>query len=121
MQGMTGSSPADLALTFRSLPRRRREALADPDPGGSRGVRPTTGGLRPDAPTPHAARLDALVGRAAALVRSVADPLAIADAIDAMPASAWTSELLDALRSIALELGSTLRDLAATRSVDDEA
>lgn len=93
---MTGASPGDLAVVFRSLPRRRREALGD---------------TPAEEAAPLLARLDALVASVAEVLDVAADPTAIADAIDARPADSWTDDDLDALRSEALHLGRVLREL----------
>jgi hypothetical protein len=105
MHTMTGSSPADLAVTFRSLPRRRREAMADAELSSTR---------------VHDSQLDASVARAATVLGCRQDASAVADAIDATPANAWTSELLDELRAIALQIGATLRSLADVADADSE-
>lgn len=94
---MTGSSPLDLAVMFRGLPRRQREAVAAAE--GSEGA----AGI--------VERIDSLVAAAASLVGSPADPLAVAEAIEAIPADQWSDEVLDALRGEALQLGRGLRDL----------
>lgn len=94
---MSDSSPDDLAIVFRSLPRRLREARGD---------------VGAEVVGDHLAAIDRLLARAGELVRSSADPSLVASAIEAVPADAWGSDL-DELRSIALELGKQLRAVAA--------
>ena len=95
---MSATTPADLAVTFRSLARRRREAIGDADPGALRSL---------------AAELDAHVAAAgAALGVTDASAEAIADAIDARPADRWDEATLETLRAEALAAGSALRRLA---------
>jgi hypothetical protein len=94
---MSDSSPADLAITFRSLTRRLREARGD---------------LGAGVVATQVAAIDRHLARAGHLVRSTSDPAAIADAIEAVPADGWGDELSE-LRTIALELGRELRAVAA--------
>jgi hypothetical protein len=94
---MSDSSPDDLAITFRSLTRRLREARGDVSHG---------------VVAPQVAAIDRHLARAAHLVRSTTDPASIADAILAMPADGWGEELAE-LRTLALELGRELRAVAA--------
>lgn len=100
---MSGASPSDLAVVFRALPRRRREALGDTPPEEAAAL---------------LSRLDALVGSVAEVLDVAADPMAIADAIEARPADSWTDDDLDALRSEALHIGRVLRDLEALAPED---
>ena len=93
---MTSASPADLVVTFRSLPRRLREAQADTPAENTSGP---------------AAGLHLLLGESGRLVGANADPVAIADAIDAVPADEWDDATLDRLRQIGLELGRLLRQI----------
>ena len=76
---MSSSSPSDLAVTLRSVPRRLREALGDAPPGGATAI---------------TAELNEQIGIAAGLMHSPAEPDAIADAIDAVPAEEWDEEKL---------------------------
>ncbi|MCB1001017.1 MAG: hypothetical protein R2713_14415 [Ilumatobacteraceae bacterium] len=95
---MSDSSPADLAITFRSLARRLRESRGD---------------LADASIGQPLATIDRHLARAAALVHSgSADPGLIASAIEAVPANGWGAEL-DELRSIALDLGRQLRSIEA--------
>lgn len=96
---MSNSSPADLAVTFRSIPRRLREAYGDDTP------RPGT-----DVATQLAA--------AARLLGTTADPEAIARAIESVKADQWDPGTLDGLRQVGLEVGAELRRIAAEH--DDE-
>ena len=100
---MSSSSPSDLSVTFRSIPRRLREALGDTPPE-------TTSGI--------AAELNEQIGIAAGLMHSAADPVAISDAIDAVPADEWNDARLTPLRSTALDIGRLLRAIAAVAEDD---
>ncbi|MEA3183931.1 MAG: hypothetical protein QOJ74_408 [Ilumatobacteraceae bacterium] len=95
---MSSSSPRDLAVTFRSIPRRQHEA-------------------RDGAPTEVtaaiAAELDEQIAIAARLMHTQPDPTAIADAIDAVPADAWVDTTLASLRGTALDIGRLLRAMSA--------
>ncbi len=61
---------------------------------------------------PFLRRIDAQVAAAARLVGSVGEPLAVADAIEAVHPEEWDDARLDGLRQVALDLGHALRDLA---------
>jgi hypothetical protein len=100
---MSSSSPRDLATTFRSIPRRLREARGDAPEDVTAGV---------------TAELDEQIGIAAQLMRSAAEPAAIADAIEDVPADAWEDSTLTSLRSTALDIGRLLRALAAVAEGD---
>ncbi len=95
---MSGSSPSDLAITFRTITRRLGEA-------------------RGDTPDSHVANLvtglDRQLRDAAALMDCGPDPASIATAIDALPADQWTDGQLGALRAVALEIGRSIRAVAA--------
>ena len=93
---MFKSTPADLAVAFRSLSRRLREAI-------DAGETPATALI---------AQVDAIVGQAAVLVGSAPDAAAIADAIDARPAGEWDTGTLEALRDHAVEAGVLVRQIA---------
>jgi hypothetical protein len=101
---MSSSSPRDLAVTFRSIPRRLRAALGDSPPSATAGV---------------SAELDEQIGIAARLMRADREPGAIADAIDAVPADAWNEGTLNSLRDTALDIGRLLRAIAAVAEGDD--
>ena len=102
---MSSSSPGDLAVTFRSVPRRLREALGDSPPASTTGV---------------TAELTEQLGIAARLVHSAAEPNAIADAIEAVPADEWNESDLTSLRGTALDVGRLLRAIAAAAESDDD-
>ena len=95
---MTGSSPPDLVVTFRSIPRRLRESQGDA-PFAAVGT--PSGDLR--------ARLE----DAGRLLGCPAAPDAIADAIAAVKTRDWDDATLDALREIALDIGGHLRAIEA--------
>ena len=102
---MSSTSPSDLAISFRSIPRRLREAQAD----------------TPSAATqPHTSAISSHLATAGTLMRTSADSVAIADAIDAVAADDWSDDTLNSLRSIALELGSALRAIAAANPKHDD-
>ncbi len=93
---MSGSSPSDLAVAFRSLPRRFAAAADDVDP----------------AVTARAEReLQAAIQRAATVIGAAADPEAVAQATESRPADDWTESSLDLLRAAALEAGAVIRRL----------
>lgn len=97
MNVVSGSSPADLVIAFRSLPRRRRDAQGD----------------AADAAVADAqARLDDIVARAAGIVGGTTDPVAVADAIERRQPADWTDAQLDELRAVALGLGPAVRAVA---------
>ena len=100
---MSSSSPSDLAVTMRSVPRRLREAVGDAPPS-------VIGGI--------AAELDEQIAIAARLMHSAAEPEAIADAIEAIPADEWDDATLATLRSTALDIGRLLRAIAAVAESD---
>ena len=102
---MSSSSPSDLAVTFRSVPRRLREALGDNPPDATAGI---------------TAELNEQIGIAAGLMRTSADPGAIADAIEDVPADSWNEATLTSLRSAALDVGRLLRALAAVAEDGDD-
>ena len=102
---MSSTSPSDLAITFRSIPRRLREAQAD----------------TPAAATqPHTSAIENHLAAAGALMRTTADPVVIADAIDAVAADDWSDDTLNSLRSIALDLGRALRAVADANPKRDD-
>lgn len=101
---MSTSSPSDLAVTFRSVPRRLREAIGD-------APRDATSGIT--------AELNEQLGNAARLMHSAAEPDAIADAIDAVPADEWDDTILTSLRGTALDIGRLLRAIAAVAEGDE--
>ncbi len=97
MGTMSDSSPADLAIMFRSVPRRLREARGE---------------LTDELIGPQLDAVQRRLARAGQLVRTTADPASIADAIGSTPADAWGPEL-DELRTLAFDLARDLRAIAA--------
>jgi len=95
---MSGSTPADLAVTFRSLARRQREAIGDADP------RPLRGLIQ---------QLEGHVAAAGAAIGIGADAGALAAAIERRPADSWDDATLETLRAEALAAGAVLRRLTA--------
>ena len=102
---MSESSPADLAVAFRSFPRRLGEAL---------------GSLAPDVRARAASHADAVARelQAAAAVLGVSghgEPAAVAgalaDKIDAVRPDGWDDATLNALRQHALAIGASLRGI----------
>jgi hypothetical protein len=102
--GMSSTSPRDLAVTLRSVPRRLHEAVGDVSTDATSGV---------------TAELNEQIAIAAGLMHSPADPAAIADAIEAVPADAWDEATLSKLRTTALDIGRLLRAAAAAAERDD--
>jgi hypothetical protein len=102
---MSESSPADLVVSFRSLPRRLREAQADTPPEFTA--------------VEHRSLQSALAAAADAL-HCAAEPLAIADAIEARPADSWPEPDLDSVRAAALAAGRHLRSIAAASGDTDD-
>jgi hypothetical protein len=95
---VSGSTPADLAVAFRGLPRRLRDALEgceDPWSGHDRVTRVLT--------------------EAATLLHCRPEPVAVADAIEAREIEDWNDSDLDRLRALALQLGSLVREAEAWR------
>ncbi len=100
---MSGSSPDDLVIAFRSFSRRLKEAQGDASPE-------TTA-------TAHA-EVDGLLAEAGRLLGTSADPGAVADAIGAVPADQWDASVLDRLRAIAIDLGRLLRHISGLAGTD---
>lgn len=98
MVRMSAASPDDLAIAFRSVPRRLREAQGD---------------APPEVTASPTSELHGLLQEAAQLMGCAADPTAIADAIASVPADQWQDVTLSRLRTIALDLGRLLRHIAA--------
>ncbi|MEI8238915.1 MAG: hypothetical protein WCI22_05800 [Actinomycetota bacterium] len=94
---MSGSSPDDLSIAFRSVTRRLLQA---------RGTAPD------DVVAGPVGEVHDILRAAAALMGSDPAPDAIADSIQRRPASDWTDALLDELRTLALALGNQLRHVA---------
>jgi hypothetical protein len=102
---MSASTPADLAVTFRSLARRQREAIGDADPGAVSGL---------------VGALEGHVAAAAALLHTTPDAEAVARAIEDRPADEWDEATLDALRAEGLAAGGVLRSMQAAVGEDDD-
>jgi len=100
---MSAASPDDLAIAFRSVARRLKEAQADA-PG--------------DVTASPTAELHGLVEQAGRLMGTSADPGAVADAIASLPADQWDDGTLDRLRTIALDIGRLLRHIATLAERD---
>ena len=96
---MTASSPADLAVAFRSFARRASEARA-----AARGAPERLADAERELAT-----VDSIVASAAQRLGVAADGAAIAERIEATPASRWDDDTLEALRSAALGAGAALR------------
>lgn len=101
---MSAASPEDLAVTFRSVARRLREAQA---------------GAPADLTAGPVAELHARVADAARLMGTTDDTEAIADAIHARHVDLWDEATLDRLREIALDLGRLLRHVASLTDSGD--
>lgn len=104
---MSDSSPADLAVAFRSFARRLRDSLDGADPEHQAAAR---------ALVPN---LDAAVGRAASAL-GVGDGgdvgatgNAIAHKISSTAPGQWDDAVLASLRAAALEAGTALRSITA--------
>jgi hypothetical protein len=100
---MSASTPDDLATTFRSLARRRREAIGDANPAHL---------------SAFTAELQRHVDAAARAMGSKADPDAVAAAISDRPPDAWDDATLGALRQHALDAGAVLRRMAAAAAAE---
>ena len=102
---MSGSTPADLAITFRSLGRRQREAIGDADAGSLAGL---------------VAELQGHVAAAGAAVGTTGDGDAVAAAIERRPANEWDDATLATLRAEALAAGGVLRRIAAAAEAQQD-
>jgi hypothetical protein len=102
---MSASTPDDLATTFQSLARRRREAIGDAEPAALSGL---------------VDELQRHVDAAANAIGAPADAAAVAAAIRARPADAWDDATLEELRREALDAGAVLRRLAAAAEAADQ-
>jgi hypothetical protein len=99
------SSPADLAVAFRSYGRRLRESIGDAPESSVIGL---VGELR--------GHIDA----AAAVLGTSSDANAVADAILARRSEDWDDASLSALRQHADAAGEVLRRIAATTGSDED-
>lgn len=94
---MSKTTPADLVIAYRSLTRRRTEAVdaaKDASLGGLLG------------------ELDGHIAAAATLVGAASDPGAVADAIASRRARDWDVATIEALRDHATAAGGVLRRIA---------
>jgi hypothetical protein len=99
------TSPADLAVAFRSVARRLREAQGD---APAEAVSGPAGGITE------------LIADAARVLRCPADGSAVAVAIEARHADDWTNADLERLGAIALDIGRRLREVEAARPPNDD-
>ena len=97
---MSGSSPSDLAVAFRSLDRRLREALAPVN-----GDLSVAGGM--------IGELEQVVAAAARAAGTAVSASAVADELEARPQDKWDDDDLRSLRQHALDAGRLLRAIAA--------
>lgn len=102
---MSKSTPSDLSVAFRSLERRRREAVEASD------------GAPIDGPL---GELDQHIAAAATLVGATPSAGAIADALAVKPADEWDEATLDAVRQHGTGAGTALRRIADAAGHDDE-
>ncbi len=95
---MTTSSPADLAVAFRSLPRRLKEAAADDAP--------------PEAVSVAASAVSSAVGRAAGVLGTADTADAVATELGNRKPEDWTDGDLEAVQRAADEAARAIRELA---------
>ncbi len=100
---MPDSTPDDLAVAFRSLARRQKEAIGDADP---RAFSALTGELQRH------------IEAAATAIGSAPDGSSVAAAIASR--REWDDATLASLRQSALDAGAVLRRLAAAAESDDD-
>ncbi len=100
---MSPTTPDDLAVAFRSLARRQREALGDANPAAHAGL---------------IAELRGHLDAAAAAMHTSPDAESLARAIEDRPADMWDDATLATLRQHALEAGAVLRKLSAAAGSD---
>ena len=100
---MSKSTPADLAVAFRSLVRRRAEAVD----------------AAKDAPVADLlAQLDERIAAAAAIIGSAPNAVAVAGAVESRSLDDWDTATLDELRRLATDAGSLLRRIAESGPQD---
>jgi len=102
---MSKSTPADLTIAFRSLDRRRGEAVEAAE------------GVPVDAMLTD---LDRHIAAAATLVGGAPSASGVADALTAKPAEDWDEATLDAIRDHATAAGTALRRIAEAGPNSDE-
>jgi hypothetical protein len=100
---VSGSSPEDLAVAFRSFPRRLEQALAQAGGDASRSAK-----AHQLVPAVTKAFEDA----AAALGLPTNDAAAIATRIESTPANQWNDDALERVRAAALAAGRAIRAVA---------
>ena len=97
---MSGSSPDDLAVAFRSIPRRLADALEPV--GGDRAVAAA-----------ELAAVDALVDEIARLLGiAAATPAALAHEVESRRPEAWVGGDLAGVQALALRIGPLVRAVA---------
>lgn len=94
---MSKSSPADLAVAFRSLARRSSDAAGPESP--------------PELITATNAAVDRAIQAAAALLGTTTTAVGVAATIEARRAQDWTERDLDALREQAFAAAAAIRTL----------
>jgi predicted carbohydrate-binding protein with CBM5 and CBM33 domain len=104
---VSGASPADLAVAFRSFPRRLHEALAasegDPDrAAAARTLVPKVSQAVDDAA--------AALGVPSGDMASAAE--AVAARIESIPADRWEVAVLEHVRRAALDAGRVIREIS---------
>jgi hypothetical protein len=102
---VSGSTPADLAVAFRSYARRLREAIGDAPESSVIGL---------------VSELRGHVEAAAAILGTSPDANAVADGILARRSEDWDATSLSTLRQHADAAGAILRRIAATTGSDQE-
>lgn len=103
---MSATTPDDLAVSYQSLARRRREAIGDANPA-------IVGGL--------VAELQTHVDAAAAALSITGDGDAVAAVIRSRATADWDDATLETLRQHALDAGAVLRRIAdAVESAADD-
>jgi hypothetical protein len=104
MGAMSKSTPADLAVAYRSLTRRRADAID----------------AAKDAPVGAlVTSLDEHIAAAASVVGSAPNPGAVAEAIERRKLDDWDDRTLDELRRLATEAGTVVRRIADAAPPDD--
>lgn len=91
------SSPADLAIAFRSLDRRRREAIGDSDPTDVADL---------------AAALDEHIATVASRLGTEASASAVGNELERRHSDEWDESLLDDVRQHATDAGVVVRRIA---------
>jgi hypothetical protein len=100
---VSGASPEDLAVAFRSFPRRLQEALTASEDDSERAA-------RAKALVPRVTQ--AIDDAAGALGVPSGDAAAVAQRIASIPADRWDVGVLDRVRRAALDAGQAIRAIA---------